>query len=534
MRSVATTAWGDDVVAPLIRDAGVRDRDAADRRAVRMILNGQMGRSGSADGRKDLHIGNFDAGVLPPPPLTISTMTASDSPWRSSFAARTAWRCPTSARARPRSASGTKQSTSAPRAELPAIFCVENNQTALSTPVDVQSAARVFAEKAAGYGIPGITIDGTDPDAIASAFAWAAARARDGAGPALIELIAMRMCGHAHHDDMLYLGRDPSPSWDYTPPTDAGYADAASFAFWASGFQLRREAPAERVIGRAISPTGRPSQALVAAEARHDRLRAGRTCQERRRRGERRATSSRSKTPPAFKRALSSSAVADAPAFDPKGAFLEAVMQGVGRWPDPASSSTAASKLGNAFSCCARSRRSSAPDLERASRGGGALGVYVGALANAPDRRIQFNDFVATGFSQLVDNAAKVRYRWGGSVPMVVRMPGRTASRGTVPLPEYGSVVLPHARLKIVCPSTPRPARSWRRRSPIRPVLYYEHIALYRRRRSNRSWARSRRSDPAQEGRHRRANSHLAIVSYGACVHCQRRGPCADDINAPS
>ena len=98
---------------------------------------------------------------------------------------------------------------------LPAIFCLENNQTALSTPLAEQSAVRVFADKAAGYGIPGITIDGTDPEEIAAAFAWAAERARAGNGPALIELVSMRMCGHAHHDDMLYLGKEPPIGWDY-------------------------------------------------------------------------------------------------------------------------------------------------------------------------------------------------------------------------------------------------------------------------------------------------------------------------------
>ena len=92
---------------------------------------------------------------------------------------------------------------------LPAVFCVENNQTALSTPVPENSAARVFADKAIGYGIPGVTVDGTDADAVAAAFTWAADRARSGAGPALIELVSMRMCGHAHHDDMLYLGKEP-------------------------------------------------------------------------------------------------------------------------------------------------------------------------------------------------------------------------------------------------------------------------------------------------------------------------------------
>src|SRR6185295_5441772 len=108
------------------------------------------------------------------------------------------------------------------------VFCVENNQTALSTPVREQSAVRAFADKAAGYGIPGITVDGTDADAIATAFTWAADRARDGRGPALIELVSMRMCGHAHHDDMLYLGKEVPPGWDYPKPADAKHRGAGS------------------------------------------------------------------------------------------------------------------------------------------------------------------------------------------------------------------------------------------------------------------------------------------------------------------
>jgi pyruvate dehydrogenase E1 component alpha subunit len=48
-------------------------------------------------------------------------------------------------------------------AKAPAIFCLQNNQTALSTPVRDNSAARVFADKAAGYGIPGITIQTRSP-----------------------------------------------------------------------------------------------------------------------------------------------------------------------------------------------------------------------------------------------------------------------------------------------------------------------------------------------------------------------------------
>jgi hypothetical protein len=64
-----------------------------------------------------------------------------------------------------------------------------------------------------------------------------------------------------------------------------------------------------------------------------------------------------------------------------------------------------------------------------------------------PIGEIQFNDFVATGFNQLVNNAAKIRFRWGGSVPMVVRMPwGGRRHAGPYHSQNTEAVVLPHAR----------------------------------------------------------------------------------------
>ena len=60
---------------------------------------------------------------------------------------------------------------------------------------------------------------------------------------------------------------------------------------------------------------------------------------------------------------------------------------------------------------------------------------------------MQFNDFVATGFNQLVNNAAKMRYRWGASVPMVVRMPwGGLRYAGPYHSPEHRGLVLSDAR----------------------------------------------------------------------------------------
>src|SRR5438067_1036453 len=202
---------------------------------VRMVLNAQMGKIGAPLDGKDLHIGDFEWGILPPAaPLTTATLTIAGMAM--AFARDGSGRVAVSFIGEGGSSLGEwhEAINLCAARKLPAIFCLENNHTALSTPLGEQTAARVFADKAAGYGVPGITIDGTDPDAIAAAFTWAAERARAGEGPTLIETVSMRMCGHAHHDDMLYLGRDPQPSWEYPPLTEQGYADRELFEYWAA------------------------------------------------------------------------------------------------------------------------------------------------------------------------------------------------------------------------------------------------------------------------------------------------------------
>src|SRR5207237_9546692 len=135
-----------------------------------------------------------------------------------------------------------------------------------------QTAARDSADIAIGYGMPGVTVDGTDPDQIAAALAWAAERARAGEGPALIETVSMRMCGHAHHDDMLYLGRDPQPSWEYAPTTEQGYADRELYEYWSRRDPL--PAYAARLEADGVIAAGdfdrfkRAAEALVDEQAR--------------------------------------------------------------------------------------------------------------------------------------------------------------------------------------------------------------------------------------------------------------------------
>src|SRR5919204_3285558 len=187
-------SWKGDVVAPVIRDLGVALGMRPTPETIRMALSAQMAKAGPPMDGKDLHIGDFDYGILPASaPLGIGTLTIAGLAM--GFARERSGRVALSFIGEGGSSLGEwhEAINLCAARRLPAIFCVQNNQTALSTPVCDQSAVRVFADKAAGYGIPGITIDGTDPDEIAAAFTWAASRARSGRGPTLIETVSMRM-----------------------------------------------------------------------------------------------------------------------------------------------------------------------------------------------------------------------------------------------------------------------------------------------------------------------------------------------------
>ena len=84
--------------------------------------------------------------------------------------------------------------------DLPVVFVVENNSWSEMTPSDTTSRLATVAERAAAYGIPGLTVDGTDPVAVGTAVGEAAERARSGRGPTLVEALAPRLMAHYNRD----------------------------------------------------------------------------------------------------------------------------------------------------------------------------------------------------------------------------------------------------------------------------------------------------------------------------------------------
>jgi TPP-dependent pyruvate/acetoin dehydrogenase alpha subunit len=102
--------------------------------------------------------------------------------------------------------------------KLPLILIIENNQYAYSTPVAKQFAGAKFSDRALGYGIPGVTVDGTDILAVYEACRDAVTRARKGDGPTIIESVTMRMSGHAAHDTAWYVPKELLESWKARDP----------------------------------------------------------------------------------------------------------------------------------------------------------------------------------------------------------------------------------------------------------------------------------------------------------------------------
>jgi TPP-dependent pyruvate/acetoin dehydrogenase alpha subunit len=103
---------------------------------------------------------------------------------------------------------------------LPLILIVENNQYAYSTPISKQFIVDKLSDRAAGYGIPGFTVDGTDILEVYRVCKDAAARARKSEGPTIIEAVTMRMHGHAAHDNAWYVPKKMFTEWKKKDPID--------------------------------------------------------------------------------------------------------------------------------------------------------------------------------------------------------------------------------------------------------------------------------------------------------------------------
>ncbi len=123
-------------------------------------------------------------------------------------------------------------------AKAPAIFVIRNNGWAISTSLDKQTAAKTFASKAVGYGMPGVRVDGNDILAVIQVAGEAVARARAGEGPTLIECVTYRVEGHSSSDDpSVYRNPAEPEAWGPKDPLNRMRAYLKGKRLWTEGME---------------------------------------------------------------------------------------------------------------------------------------------------------------------------------------------------------------------------------------------------------------------------------------------------------
>jgi TPP-dependent pyruvate/acetoin dehydrogenase alpha subunit len=211
----------DDVIAPMHRDLGAYlVRGISLRRMLAQYFGRAAGVSGGRDGNThgcgDLSLGIFGyVSMLPASmPVTLGAAHA--------FKIRGEPRVAMTFFGDGSSSEGLTHEVLnwAAVFQAPVVFICENNQYAYSTPLSQQMRVANVADRAAGYGMPGIVVDGNDFEQVHQAVRAAVERARAGGGPELIECKTMRMRGHAIHDNMAYVPGELLEEWRAKDPLE--------------------------------------------------------------------------------------------------------------------------------------------------------------------------------------------------------------------------------------------------------------------------------------------------------------------------
>lgn len=153
--------------------------------------------------------------------------------------------------------------------KLPVIFMCENNQYAISVPIEKQYACKQISDRAIGYGMPGVTVDGNDPLAVYEAVKEAADRGRRGEGPTLIETMTYRLTPHSSDDDdRSYRSKEEVDNAKKLDPIPAFATYLRDVGVLTDSIEQEMEARIERVIDDATeyaeqAPYPDPEDALL-------------------------------------------------------------------------------------------------------------------------------------------------------------------------------------------------------------------------------------------------------------------------------
>lgn len=366
--------------------------------------------------------------------------------------------------------------------KLPVLFLCENNQYAMSMPVQRAVAAASIAERGTAYGIPGIQVDGMDVLAVYEATIAAAERARRGDGPTLIEAVTYRYTGHSRSDKQVYRTKEEVQAWRERDPIQHLRTWLIDHAYLKQTEADTIEANAGQALSEAIAFAD-ASPEPTAAELLEDVYTPDPEAQ-----------AAPEQVLPVWARTHLGPDTPICPLPREREltcaeALREAIAQALAADPRVFLIGEDIGVYGGAFGVTQGLIERFGPERVRDTPisentiAGCAVGASLTGMRGVAE--LQFMDFVTLAMEQVVLQAAKIRYMFGGraSVPMVLRMPGGAGTGAAAQHSEsLESWFVNVPGLKVVAPSNAYDAKGLLLAAIADndPVIFVENKLVYR------------------------------------------------------
>jgi 2-oxoisovalerate dehydrogenase E1 component len=347
--------------------------------------------------------------------------------------------------------------------DLPVIFVIENNGYGLSTPSSEQFRCKSFVDKAPGYGIEGVQVDGNNILEVYSVVKRISESMRENPRPVLLECLTFRMRGHEEASGTKYVPREMMDEWGKKDPLEnyERFLLKEKVLDDASVSQMREKIKQEIERGLRIAfdekhPVAETDVELSDVYAPHVQT-----------------------------------VVTAEPGLRSEKRFIDAISDGLRqsmeKYPNLVLMGQDIAEYGGVFKITegfvekfGKARVRNTPICESAIVGA-ALGLSVKGMKSMVE--MQFADFVSEAFTQIVNNLAKSHWRWGQRSDVVIRMPtGAGTAAGPYHSQSNEAWFFHTPGLKVVYPSNPFDAKGLLCAAfeDPNPVMYFEHKFMYR------------------------------------------------------